>query len=137
MQLHDFYATLYLSGDFSIDDGKGSENVTIKMKSHQFFQLCRGYSSLLKMSKEGEFPGVDFLERKTKICRGFFTSSIKRKNSDLHFLVVVQWRQGNEQKSACVASAKLLLCQSKPIACLSFSLPLLKLPPSKKHCMKI
>ena len=26
MQLHDFYATLNLSGGFSIDDGKGSEN---------------------------------------------------------------------------------------------------------------
>lgn len=41
MQLHDFYAKLYLSGDFSIDDGKGSENVTLKTSSHQFFQLCR------------------------------------------------------------------------------------------------
>ena len=39
MQLHDFYATLYLSGDFSNDDGKGSENVPIKMNSHQFFNF--------------------------------------------------------------------------------------------------
>lgn len=41
MQLHDFYATLYLSGGISIDDGKGSENVTWKMNSRKFFQLCR------------------------------------------------------------------------------------------------
>ena len=30
-ELHDFYVTLYLSWGFSIDDGKGSKNVTIKM----------------------------------------------------------------------------------------------------------
>ena len=39
MQLHDFYARLYLSGGFSTDDGKGSENVTLKVNSQQFFQL--------------------------------------------------------------------------------------------------
>ena len=66
MQLYDFYATLYLSGDFSIDGGKGSENVTIKMNSHQFFQLCRVYSSLLKTPKVGEFPGLCFLGAKRK-----------------------------------------------------------------------
>ena len=64
MQLHDFYATLYLSGDFSIDDGKGSKIVTIKMSSRQFFQLCRVYYSLLKMPKVGEFPGLCFLGAK-------------------------------------------------------------------------
>ena len=66
MQLHDFYATLYLSVGFSTDDGKGSENVTIKMNSHQFFQLCRVYSNLLKMPKVGEFPGLCFLGAKRK-----------------------------------------------------------------------
>ena len=66
MQLHDVYATLYLSGDFNIGDGKGSKNVTIKMSSLQFFQLCRVYSSLLKMPKVGEFPGLRFLGAKRK-----------------------------------------------------------------------
>ena len=42
-------------GSFSIDDGKGSENVSFKMNS-RFINLCRVYSNLLKMANVGEFP---------------------------------------------------------------------------------
>ena len=42
-------------GSFSIDDGKGSENVSFKMNS-RCFNLCRVYSNLLKMANVGEFP---------------------------------------------------------------------------------
>ena len=44
----------YILGSFSIDDGNGSENVSFKMNS-RFFNLCRVYSSLLKMASVGEF----------------------------------------------------------------------------------
>ena len=44
-----------LLGSFSIDDGNGSENVSFKMNS-RFFNLCRVYSSLLKMASVDEFP---------------------------------------------------------------------------------
>ena len=37
------------------DDGNGSEDVSLKMNS-RFFNLCRVYSSLLKMASVGEFP---------------------------------------------------------------------------------
>ena len=45
---------------FSIDDGYGSEDVTLKMNS-RFFKRFRVYSSLFEMSKVSEFPGVDCL----------------------------------------------------------------------------
>ena len=47
--------SLRVIGSFSIDDGKGSENVSFKMNS-PFFNLCRVYSKLLKMASVGEFP---------------------------------------------------------------------------------
>ena len=50
----------YLKGSFSIDDGDGIENVTIKMNS-RFFKFFRIYSKLLKMSNVGECPRVGFL----------------------------------------------------------------------------
>ena len=43
---------------FCIDEGDGSENITLKMNS-SFFSLCSVYSSSLKMSDVGNFPGVD------------------------------------------------------------------------------
>ena len=42
-------------GSFSTDDGNCSENVSFKMNS-RFFNLCRVYSTLLKMADIGEFP---------------------------------------------------------------------------------
>ena len=44
-------------GSFSIDDddGNGSENVGFKMNS-RFFNLCRVYSNLLRMSNLCDFP---------------------------------------------------------------------------------
>ena len=42
-------------GSFSIDDGDGIENVTLKRYS-RFFKRCRVYSNPLKMSNVGEFP---------------------------------------------------------------------------------
>ena len=42
-------------GNFSIDDGDGSKNVTSEMNS-RFFKLCRVYSNSLKRSNVGEFP---------------------------------------------------------------------------------
>ena len=44
-----------ITGSFSIDDGNGSENVPFKLNS-RFFNLCRLYSNLVKMSNVGEFP---------------------------------------------------------------------------------
>ena len=41
-------------GSFSIDDGDGSENVSLKRHSH-FFKHCRAYSYPLKTSNLGEF----------------------------------------------------------------------------------
>ena len=46
-----------LLGSFSIDDGDGIENVTIKMNS-RFFKPFRFYSRLLKMPNVGEFTLV-------------------------------------------------------------------------------
>ena len=46
-----------LLGSFSIDDGDGIENVTIKMNS-RFFKPIRFYSKLLKMPNVGEFTLV-------------------------------------------------------------------------------
>ena len=48
-------AVLEIEGSFSIDDGNCRENVSFKMNS-LFFNLCRVYSSLLKMASVGEFP---------------------------------------------------------------------------------
>ena len=45
----------YILGSFGIDDGNGSENVSFKMNSRSF-NLCRVYSSLVKMANVGEFP---------------------------------------------------------------------------------
>ena len=42
-------------GSFSIDDGDGSENVTLKRYS-RFFKRCRVYSNPLKMSNVGALP---------------------------------------------------------------------------------
>ena len=42
-------------GSFSIDDGNGSENVSLKINS-RFFNTCGIYSNLLKMASVGEFP---------------------------------------------------------------------------------
>ena len=44
---------LYL-GSFNIDEGNGSENVSVKMNS-RFFNLCGVYSNFLKMASIGEF----------------------------------------------------------------------------------
>ena len=56
-------------------------------------------------------------------------------NRHLHVVIVVQWRQRNVQKSVKRTRAKLLFCQSKPIAFLPFLLTsppsLLKLPIKK------
>ena len=46
-----------LLGSFSIDDGDGIENVTIKMNS-RFFKPFRCYCKLLKMPNVGEFTLV-------------------------------------------------------------------------------
>ena len=46
-----------LLGSFSIDDGDGIENVTIKMNS-RFFKPFRFYCKLLKMPNVGEFTLV-------------------------------------------------------------------------------
>ena len=47
----------YILGSFGIDDGSGSgsENVSFKMNSRSF-NLCRVYSSLVKMANVDEFP---------------------------------------------------------------------------------
>ena len=55
------YTDEALLGSFSIDDDDdGSENVTFKMNS-RFSKLYHAYSSSLKMSNVGKFPGVNFL----------------------------------------------------------------------------
>ena len=51
----DFFPFRIALSNFSIDDGNGMENVSFKMNS-RFFNLCRVYSSLLKMASVGEFP---------------------------------------------------------------------------------
>ena len=48
-------AISYILGSFGIDDGNSSENVSFKMNSRSF-NLCRVYSSLVKMASVGEFP---------------------------------------------------------------------------------
>ena len=53
-------------GSFSMDDGNGSENVTLKISS-RFFKLFLVYSNSLEMSKVGEFPSSDFLVTALKI----------------------------------------------------------------------
>ena len=68
-----------------------------------------------------------------------FPSSTKREFRHFH-VVVGQRRQRNVQKKRD-ARAKLLFCQSKPIAFLPFSLPspssLLKLPERAKESVRI
>ena len=53
-------------GNFSIDDGNGSENVSFKM-NFRFFNLCCVYSNLLKMASGGEFPWSWFLEDRSQV----------------------------------------------------------------------
>ena len=96
------------------------------MKS-RCFKLFRAYSNSLNSSNVGTF----FPELNSKrLYRSSgkdkeshyleFTSSTKRKIR--HFLVVVvPWRQRNVQKKRD-ARTDLLLCQSKPISFLPFSL---------------
>ena len=55
-----------LLGSFSIDDGDGSENVTLKRHSG-FFQHCRVYSNPLKMSNVREFHQRWFLGDRTQV----------------------------------------------------------------------
>ena len=80
-------------GSFSIDDGDGSENVTIKMNS-RFFNVFCVYSKLLKMPNVGERPRVGFLGtvlkfRITKKIRSrLFTSSRKREIRHFHVVVM-------------------------------------------------
>ena len=91
-------------GSFSIDDGDGSENVTLKRFS-RFFKRCRVYShsaenvkcrrSSLQLISWGPHSS---LERERKIRCRLFTSSKKREIRHFH-VVVVQWRQRNVQKS--------------------------------------
>ena len=59
-------AISYILGSFSIDDGNSSENVSFKMNS-RFFNVCRVYSSLVKMANVGEFPWSWFLEERTQV----------------------------------------------------------------------
>ena len=49
------YDPSYTLGNFSIEDGNGSENVSFKMNS-RIFNLCRVYFNLLKMASVDEFP---------------------------------------------------------------------------------
>ena len=64
-------------GSFSIDDGKGSENVSFKMNS-RFFNLCRVYSNLLKMANVGEFP-----HREPRITTAYWRPNYKDLNGNL------------------------------------------------------
>ena len=88
---------------FSLDDGDGSENLTLKMNS-RFFKLCRAYSSSLKMSNVGEFSWSSCLKDPTQVLKEK-TNSLslvyvlhKREIRDFH-AVVVQWRPRNVQNS--------------------------------------
>ena len=53
-------------GSFSIDNSKGSKNITSKMNS-PFFKPCRVYSNSLKMSNVGEFPWIWALWNPTQV----------------------------------------------------------------------
>ena len=79
-----------------IDDGDGSENVTLKMNS-RFFNFSAFIPIRLKCKMQANFPGVDFmrtalilsLQRERKIRRRLFTSSIKREFRHFHIIAVI------------------------------------------------
>ena len=110
-----------LKGNFSIDDGNGSENVSFKVNC-RFFNLCRVYSNLLNMAakcrrisqKLISWAPHSSLEREKEIRRRLFTSSIKLAIRHFH-VVVVQGRWRNVPKSmmhvqsCCFANINLLL----------------------------
>ena len=64
-ELFCLYTVPQTIGSFIIDDGNGSENVSVKMDSC-FFNLCRVYSNLPKMAIVGEFLWNCFLEDRTQ-----------------------------------------------------------------------
>ena len=76
----------------------------------------------------------DWLEvqgRRKKVFSCVHTFHTKRENRHFH-VVIAQWGQKKNVQKKCDARAKLLLCQSKPVAFLPFSVTLpssvLKLP---------
>ena len=79
----------FFLGNFSINDGDDSENVTFELNS-RFFELFRVYSNWGKMSNVGEISwGLhSSLERERKIRRRLLTSSIKREVRHFHVEVV-------------------------------------------------
>ena len=126
-----------LIGSLTNNDGDGYENVTWKVNSG-CVKLNRTYSISFNPSNFGNF----FLELnskrlyrssgKEKESRGLvFTFSKKGGIRTVH-IVVVQWRQRNVQKKRDTR-AKLLFCQSKPIAFLPSSLT----SPSSLHKLRI
>ena len=90
-----------------------------KMNS-SFFSLCSVYSSSLKISKVGNFPGVDlfgtsfkFGKWKTNSSSLVYVYSMTRKIRHFH-VVVVQWQPEIYQKEWC--TFKLVVLLNKPIA---------------------
>ena len=93
----------------------------------RFFNLCRVYSNLLKMTSVGEFPWGWFLEDRTQVYiekkkLGIFTSK--------------SCKDGKEMNKKAWCTCKVVVLRDKPIAFLTSSLPspspspltLLKLP---------
>ena len=85
---------LILIGSFSIDDGDGSENATLKMNS----PFLETLSSLFQFAENVKCRQISLeliswrphssLERERKISRRLFTYSIKREIRHFHVVVV-------------------------------------------------
>ena len=120
---------MIILGSLSNDDGDGNENVTQKVNL-RCFKPYRTYSISFSSSSVGNF----FLQLNSKRLSKFG----KRKRKSLSCVPVLD-KTWNEALSRCSrattakkctkkhdARAKLLFCQSKPLAFLPFSLPSLR-----------
>ena len=98
---------------FSIDDGYGSENVTLKMNS-RFSNVSAFIPVCLKCQKVGEFPGVDCLGTAPKFRKR------KKNSSSLVYVFHKTWNYAFSRRSRakkamkctkkCDARANVLLC---------------------------
>ena len=109
-----------VNGSFSIDDGDGSENVTIKpirvfSNFLAFIPNCWKFQMQANVPELVSWGPYSTLESERKIRIRLFTSSIKREIRHFH-VVVVQWRQGNVQKSMNLMHVQSYFLPNKPFA---------------------
>ena len=117
----------------SIDEGDGSETVTIKTveTSSRFHKLCRVYSNSLNMSNLSPNFSADellgttpkFRRQRNDTPRRVFTSSISRRIRHFHVMVVQEWQGNLEMYKKVSCTCKIVVSLNKPIPFFAISLP--------------